>query len=455
MAMNVDNTGKQSQLNLLQQGQNAQGLAENLEVSQEQMKQEKIRRSTEDIRDSLVDKHLGTNKSGNQGLDVTHFSPLRNGETALDPALLDTLFSSGKLDISQGLGQTGIEGLMFLTQNEVTLQELFFFVGFIVENDELKTKLSKLLALLDKLITSGNDGEAADILLFGGLVSENGEVISEKLPTQEEIIASLFADWEKRVDEAMKNEVTEQEDLPEPKPFLINIFDKAVLFALLLVEINRTMRESFNDIKQSLTTSKDAINEAAIAGILERGIEALASGITASASQLAMTVGGAGMQARASKQSTTTLKAHQTQAPNVKQEITDLKGQVHSGKLNHDAPEVQTKSSLLGEKEAELDALDINKDIDLKRSETLQNWGMAVQSGSQGAATFVNSIGEQQTSMTEASNRASEQASEVLTELFRAIAEAVQQQKVEQDAAVQLLKDLREADASIYASVRM
>ncbi len=168
-----------------------------------------------------------------------------------------------------------------------------------------------------------------------------------------------------------------------------------------------------------------------------------------------MTVGGAGMQARASSQSTTTLKAHQTQAPNVKQEITDLKGQVHSGKLNHDAPEVQTKSSLLGEKEAELDALDINKDIDLKRSETLQNWGMAVQSGSQGAATFVNSIGEQQTSMTEASNRASEQASEVLTELFRAIAEAVQQQKVEQDAAVQLLKDLREADASIYASVRM
>ncbi len=453
MSMNVDKGGQQQLLNLLQQNPTVH--VENLDASQEEVNKEKIRSSTRDIQKGLVGRHLETSDGkGPKELSITYFAPLNQGEVEPDLEILKTLFSDGKLDKSQGMNQIALEALSFLAQSDITMEELFFFIHFIPsENEDLKNKLTKLVTALDKLMKSEDDGTLADTFLFGDKMAMPENKAADK--TIKELMVSLFSNWEKQVNKAMNEEIDSQKALPEPKPFLMNIFDKGILFALLLVEISRQMRDSFNEVKQSLTLSKEAVNGAAIEGILQRGREALASGISASMGQMTMTVAGGGMQMKAGKQSGAAMKSHQTQAPRVQQDITELKGQVHSSKLTRDAPNVESKSKVLGQKEAELEGFNMTKDIELKRAETVQNWGMALQSGSSGIATFVTSIGDQQQSMTEASTRQSEQVGQVLNEVYQSADESTRQQKQEQDAAFELLRSLRQADEGIYAAIRM
>lgn len=451
--MNVDGDKKYSLLQSLNQGLNAP--AENLEVSQEEIKKEKIRSSTRNIQEGLVGKHLDTSPK-NTGVDVTHFAILNNDGTEPNVELLTAFFSEGKFDGPQLMLQTALESIIFLTQADISMEELFFITHFIPpENEDLKNKLSKLITLLDSLITSGDgsDGAVADALLFGDKMATPKNNVSDT--TVDQLMTRLFAGWEAQVNKAMKEEVGQQQALPEAKPFLMDLFDKTVLFALLLVEINRLMRESFNAIKESLTLSKEAINEAAIEGVLKRGREALATGISASLGQAVMTVGGAGMQAKASMRSGAALKSHNTHASGVQKDITSLKGEVHASKLKQDASNVKSKSDQLGTREAELDGLNSIKDIELKRAEMTQNWGMAMQSGSAGMATFVNAIGEQSQSMTEASTRQSEQVAQVLAEIYQASDESARNQKEQQEAALDILRTLRESDAGIYAAIRM
>lgn len=456
-SMNVNNNNGQALL-LQSQNQNPNPQVENLNISQDEINKEKIRESTRNIKEGLVGKHLGTTKAGEGGeVNVTHFALLNNDGTEPNVELLTTFFSEGKFDGPQAMLQTAIETLIFLAQADISMEELFFIIHFIpAENDELKNKLLKLVTLLDKLITSvgdSSDGAIADALLFGDKMAAPENKAADK--TIAELMASLFAGWEAQVNDAMDEEIDYQKALPEAKPFLMNLFDKAVLFALLLVEINRLMRESFNEIKESLTLSKEAINSAAIEGILKRGREAMAVGISASLGQAAMTIGGGSMQARASTKSGAALKSHNVEAPKIQKDITGLKGEIHSSKLTRDAPNVQSKSEQLGTREAELEGLVATKDIALKKAEVQQNWGMAVQGGSAGIATFINSIGEQSQSMTEASTRQAEQVAQVLSEVYQASDESTRNQKTQQDAALEMLRTLRESDSGIYAAIRM
>lgn len=462
MAINVDKGAQNPHLQQALQNQTPAHV-ENLEVSQEELKKEKIKASTERINRSLLGGQLEVNPKGDiPSLLVTHYTPVGGTDTQLNPELLAAFLAHGQFGLSQEMQMELMGTLMLFAQSGIEMSEVFHFVPFIAENDEVKNKMMKILVAMDKLMKSGGDTNISDILLFGGEVDDDGiihkdskvNISSDK--DKKEFIENLFSEWDKQVSAQMnQKEPIEQPLSPNVPSFTIDLFDKATLFAIMVLELNRNMRENQNLIKQSLIVSRQNVNEAAREGIIQKGQEALAAGVSASAGQMAMALGGAGMQIKSGINKGKVNSQYQQEAPQLQKEITQLKGDVQTAKIDMKSPDVKSSSDQLATKEARLEELKGTRDLNLERTEPLNVYGQTLQTSAQALSMFVNAIGEQRGAIMQAAITHSEQTGQTLSEIYEASREGANEQKQEFDAALRLLREFTEMDMSMYAAVRL
>lgn len=366
-------------------------------------------------------------------ISITNYHPSMSSEVEVDIGKLRALLDSTAFASTQETELHLLKMVMVMIQSSIPFQSAFGPVAMLAENEEQKNKLLQLLALLDKIAYGGQDGDLINLLLTGEV--DHG------------------------LEEKLEQEALEHDSKAGPnenvKIFHMNIMDSGTKLALMLTATFLEFRQAKLEYTSSVIHSRDLVNQSYRAGIIQRGRDAMVTGMSGHLLNGLMSAAGGAASLKSHTKTSAAMDDYGKMAPQQKARVESLKSDIHEIEAQPapDAGKLKAMRETLADEQSKLDTMDTQYNTAQHQAMRNNMNGQMLQqmSGSLGGA--ITSSGEMVNAVNDAANAHSQATEEQLRELMDGVRDSQQQDVQRLNSMLDLMRSLIETQRALYSNI--
>ena len=227
------------------------------------------------------------------------------------------------------------------------------------------------------------------------------------------------------------------------------------LLALMLTETHLQFRQAKLEYTSSIINSRDLLNQSHRQGIIERGRDAMISGVLANAMNGVLSGAGGAASLKSHSSTSSAMKDYGDMAPAQKATVESLKTEILEleGQPKPDAGKLKAMRDTLAEEQSKLDTME--GQYNQAQHDAMKNnlHGQIMQQMSGSIAGTMQSSGELVNAMNDAANAHSQAAEEQLRELMDSVKDSQHQDQQQLAAMINMMQTLIEHQRALYANV--